>query len=110
MPTDICERLRNADVHSQQRVWGSRIFGEAADTIESLRAEVSRLSAELEEARKKHFEEAAQVAIDHAVGAIELSKRADADSDTDSRRIHVNDAFALRGVAAAIRQKVERDA
>ena len=62
MPTDICERLRHADVHSQQRVLGSRIFGETADTIEALRVEVSRLSVELEGARKATIEEMALVA------------------------------------------------
>lgn len=35
--TDLVERLRDADRGSQQRVFGSRIFGEAADEIERLR-------------------------------------------------------------------------
>lgn len=34
--SDLIERLRHADTHSQQRVLGSRIFGEAADRIEAL--------------------------------------------------------------------------
>lgn len=51
--SDIVERLRHADIHSQQRVWGSRIFGEAADCIESLRAELAKArNAVLEEAAK----------------------------------------------------------
>lgn len=33
---DLVERLRDADANSQQRVLGSRIFGEAADRIEAL--------------------------------------------------------------------------
>ena len=39
---DIVERLHDADQHSQQRILGSRIFGEAADEIERLRAIVDR--------------------------------------------------------------------
>ena len=35
---DLVERLRSADMNSQQRVLGSRIFGEAADEITRLRA------------------------------------------------------------------------
>ena len=38
MQGDLLERLRHADTHSQQRVMGSRIFGEAADHIEALEA------------------------------------------------------------------------
>lgn len=37
--SDLVERLRHADVHSQQRVLGSRIFGEAADRIAELEKE-----------------------------------------------------------------------
>lgn len=35
--SDLIERLRHADAHSQQRVLGSRIFSEAADEIERMR-------------------------------------------------------------------------
>ena len=38
---DVVERLRDADRNSVQRMNGSRIFGEAADTIERLRAELA---------------------------------------------------------------------
>lgn len=43
--TSLVERLRDADVHSQQRFWGGRIFGEAADEIERLRAALERLGS-----------------------------------------------------------------
>jgi len=46
--SDLIERLRHADAHSQQRVLGSRIFSEAADEIERLRAGIKRLSDEEE--------------------------------------------------------------
>lgn len=36
--SDLIERLRHADAHSQQRVLGSRIFGAAADEIQRLRS------------------------------------------------------------------------
>jgi hypothetical protein len=39
--SDLVERLRSADMNSQQRVLGSRIFGEAADEITRLRAALS---------------------------------------------------------------------
>lgn len=38
MTDDLKARLRDADRNSQQRVLGSRIFGEAADRIEALEA------------------------------------------------------------------------
>lgn len=37
-PLTLAQRLRDADIHSQQRVMGCRIFGEAADRIEALEA------------------------------------------------------------------------
>ena len=46
---DLIERLRDADRHSQQRVLGSRIFGEAADRIAALEAENERLREALEQ-------------------------------------------------------------
>lgn len=49
--SDLIERLRHADIHSQQRVLGSRIFGEAADRIESLEREVEKLRKALETVR-----------------------------------------------------------
>ena len=50
------------------------------------------------------------MALDHAEGAIRLSKLADADGDNESSRVHVNDAFALRAIAAAIRNMGGGDA
>lgn len=41
--TDLVERLREADGNSQQRFWGSRIFGEAADELDRMRRELNRL-------------------------------------------------------------------
>jgi chromosome segregation ATPase len=63
--TDLVERLRDADRGSQQRVFGSRIFGEAADEIErsekhrndladkivSQSVEIGALKAEIERLR-----------------------------------------------------------
>ena len=42
---DLVERLRSADMNSQQRVLGSRIFGEAADEITRLRAALADAQA-----------------------------------------------------------------
>lgn len=42
---DLVERLRSADMNSQQRVLGSRIFGEAADEITNLRAALADAQA-----------------------------------------------------------------
>lgn len=39
---ELLERLRDADRNSVQRTNGSRIFGEAADTIERLRARAAK--------------------------------------------------------------------
>lgn len=46
MSDDLVKRLRDADQHSQQRILGSRIFGEAADRITALEAENERLRNE----------------------------------------------------------------
>lgn len=65
MPTDNVDKAVAWD--AAQASWQkgyARAKAESVDTIESLRAEVSRLSAELEGARKKHFEEAARIADD----------------------------------------------
>ena len=43
--SDLVERLRSADMNSQQRALGSRIFGEAADEITRLRAALSDAQA-----------------------------------------------------------------
>lgn len=43
MTDDLKARLRDADRNSQQRVLGSRIFGEAADRIEALEADNEKL-------------------------------------------------------------------
>lgn len=61
MAGELVERLRHADTHSQQRFLGSRIFGEAADRIESLEREIATLRAERDEARKVAIEEAAAI-------------------------------------------------
>jgi hypothetical protein len=45
---DLVERLRHADTHSQQRVMGSRIFGEAADLIAALERQLAEARAEAE--------------------------------------------------------------
>ena len=47
MVETLIERLRDADINSQQRVLGSRIFGEAADRIEAAEAREARLSEAL---------------------------------------------------------------
>jgi len=47
----IVERLRAADENSQQRIMGSRIFGEAADEIERLTAALKKANEQAE-----HFE------------------------------------------------------
>ena len=52
MSEALVERLRNADTNSQQRAWGSRIFGEAADRIEALEREVKELRAEAKEHKR----------------------------------------------------------
>lgn len=44
----LVERLRHADQHSPQRVFGSRIFGEAADAIEALSRDLAEARAALE--------------------------------------------------------------
>lgn len=54
--TDIVERLRYADWHSQQRILGSRIFEEAADEITRLREEAERLTRERDEWRSRQSE------------------------------------------------------
>lgn len=120
---DVVERLRHADVHSQQRVLGSRIFGEAADLIEAQRADlaeqkqahgdcikrnialcadITRLSAGLEEARKA-LEAVSRIAVAY-----------DGLDDADpvlavlhqGVRIHLTVADLRR--AAAIRKEGER--
>lgn len=48
MTDDLVERLRHADQHSVQRMNGSRIFGEAADAILKLQAEIARCHERLE--------------------------------------------------------------
>jgi len=52
MSEALVERLREADTNSQQRVLGSRIFGEAADRIEALEREVKELRAEAKEHKR----------------------------------------------------------
>lgn len=47
----LVERLRHADQHSPQRVFGSRIFGEAADAIEAQARALTAKDSELAEAR-----------------------------------------------------------
>ncbi len=42
MSSELVERLKHAHQHSQQRVLGSHIFGEAAARIEALEAENAR--------------------------------------------------------------------
>lgn len=72
---DLIERLRNADTNSQQRVLGSRIFGEAAE-------EITHLRAALADAHAVGFaagvEAAAKVAAMQAVHTREVIKRATA--------------------------------
>lgn len=58
MVETLIERLRNADTNSQQRVLGSRIFGEAADLLEAL-------EREKEELRKERDRCHARLEIDH---------------------------------------------
>ena len=48
MSSELVERLKHAHQHSQQRVLGSHIFGEAAARIEALEAENARLRKALE--------------------------------------------------------------
>lgn len=45
--TDLVKRLRDADDNSQQRASGSRIFKEAADTIEALEQRVGELEHDI---------------------------------------------------------------
>lgn len=60
--SDLIERLRHADVHSQQRVFGSRIFGEAADLITSLERDAARY----QEARRVAIDECLVIIADYA--------------------------------------------
>lgn len=125
MADDLVEHLRDADANSQQRIWGSRIFGEAADRIEAQEREIAELRAQrdearlsaqtigdelgnvierlqrlLDEARKKHFEEAAQIA----------------DLIADEDACHIDGEVWIAGRistairAAAIRQRGDVDA
>lgn len=49
----LVERLRHADQHSPQRVFGSRIFGDAADAIEALSRDLAKARAGEREACAK---------------------------------------------------------
>lgn len=98
-PVCLIERLRDADAHSQQRILGSRIFGEASDEIERLTRQLSELrsistdkatawdalSASHQRGRRKAFEEAAEIA-EHAVWG-----------------------WRGRNIAAALRSRAEED-
>ena len=42
----LVSELRHADQHSQQRVWGSRIFGEAADALDAMARELAEAREE----------------------------------------------------------------
>lgn len=108
MPTDNVDKAVAWD--AAQASWQkgyARAKAESADTIESLRAEVSRLSAELEGARKETIERMALVALDDAAVSDDLKRAAEKHGDDHAVRIHSNDAFAARRIAAAIRQKGE---
>jgi len=66
--SDLVERLRSADMNSQQRALGSRIFGEAADEITRLRAALADaqavgFAAGVEAAAKAGSDAAIQVAL-----------------------------------------------
>lgn len=59
---DLVGRLREAHANSQQRVFGSHIFEEAASALEAMKAEIARLRDEIETADRNHRQMAKQMA------------------------------------------------
>lgn len=59
---DLVSRLREAHANSQQRVFGSHIFEEAASALEAMKAEIARLRDEIETADRNHRQMAKQMA------------------------------------------------
>lgn len=108
---DLVERLRDADANSQQRVWGSRIFGEAADRIEALERENAELATKLMHAEAR----AIPTGRDLEAGRLEAEFYArwlHAGNSTGSLSPHAIDGLAdsfARAILAA-REQARREA
>jgi hypothetical protein len=85
MVETLIERLRFADINSQQRVLGSRIFCEAADRLEALEREKEELRKELERTKlhASAWEDSARLNKDRA----ETAERQLAERDAALRAI-----------------------
>ncbi|WP_313522434.1 hypothetical protein [Shinella sp.] len=94
MAGELVERLRHADAHSQQRVLGSGIFGEAADRIEALERENATLRAE----KAAIIEKAAFIADEYECHLADYGGSADARNFYEAGMLD-----AGQGIAAAIR-------
>lgn len=120
--SDLVERLRDADANSQQRILGSRIFGEAADEIERLTRELAKLravstdkarawdalNATFERGRRKGLGEAAGIAeLDADWSAFGKKNIEPWDTGPDAVRDYRLGIVAGRAIAAAIRAKAE---
>lgn len=80
-----------------------RLFNASADLIESLRSDLARIAKEREEDRKRHFEQAAQVAD-------EIPMFTDGEKyspGTEQNCFEAGQDEASRRIAAAIRQMGE---
>ena len=92
---DLVERLRSADMNSQQRVLGSRIFGEAAD-------EITRLRAALADAQAVGFAagvEAAKTAVSLNAWAHRGDDAYSKGMDAGARHQNEQDLAAIRALA-----------
>jgi hypothetical protein len=69
------------------------------------RTSVETVSEGSRAVRKQAFEEAAQIAVDSADGSEHLKTMANLENDNDASRVHANDAFIARAIAAVIRQR-----
>lgn len=133
--SDLVERLRNADIHSQQRVLGSRIFGEAADEIARLQRELdeareligaraieraetreslfpvmsARIKAEREHARRQAFEEAAAYHDDLAAQHAAAHQNIVSDHHERMERQHTRFAAAIRALSTPPRKPSEAE-